>query len=629
MTHPRTGSPRGRSPRQRLAAWSAGVAAALVAALGLLVALPTDAYAAYGQIEGSGSTWSQVIVDQWIADVSASGMAVTYNGGGSSQGRKNFAANVTDFGITEIPYQGTDEYGNADTAGSREFSYLPIVAGGTAFTYHLEVGGQLVKDIRLSGETLAKIFTNVITSWADPAIKADNNGRVLPDTPIYPVVRSDGSGTTAQFTTWLDKAQPDLWRAYFGRAGLTSYYPKPSGSRMIAAAGSDQVMNTVAATSGNGTIAYVEYSYPINKGYPVVKVLNSAGYYVEPTQYAVAVALTRARINTDPTSQAYLTQILDDVYTNPDPRAYPLSSYSYMLLPTGKSDSRMTTNKRQTLVDFMFYSLCEGQGKAGAFGYSPLPLNLVQAGFEQVAKLGAADPGVDIANRDATRCNNPTFVAGDLSRNKLAEVAAQPAACDQQGQGPCLGEGQVVDTSGGAGAGGGAAAGGTASAGGATSGGGAAAAGGGAAAGADTTAIDPATGLPVGNAVDAATGSVTGAVATTVAARPVGSSVAFGALAGAELLAVALVPGLFAVRRRAVTARTAAGAAPGPSSRGAAGLMGAPLRATPSVNGTRTEPASAPPGRSPSDEGFGARPVEHPGAHPLGRPGAGMHGTGR
>ncbi len=108
-----------------------------------------------------------------------------------------------------------------------------------------------------------------------------------------------------------------------------------------------------------------------------------------------------------------------------------------MIIPTGANDTRMTTNKRQTLVDFLSYSLCEGQGKAGAYGYSPLPLNLVQAGFDQVAKLGAADPGVNIVGRDATTCDNPTFLAGDPSRNYLAEIAPQPASCDALGAGPC------------------------------------------------------------------------------------------------------------------------------------------------------------------------------------------------
>ena len=536
-------------------------AAAGVLALVALAIVPAPAFAAYGQIEGSGSTWSQVIVDQWIADVNANGMQVTYNGGGSSQGRKNFAANVTDFGITEIPYQGVDEYGNADTAGSRQFAYLPIVAGGTAFTYHLEVAGALVRDIRLSGDTIAKIFTNQITTWADPAIKADNNGRVLPDTAIIPVVRSDGSGTTAQFTTWLDKEYASIWRPFFGKAGLTSYYPKPSGSRTIGAAGSDQVMNTVASKAGNGTIAYVEYSYPVNKDYPVVKVLNAAGYYVEPTQYNVAVALTKAQINTDASSDKYLTQILDGVYANADPRAYPLSSYSYMLVPTGANDQRMTTNKRQTLVDFMFYSLCEGQGKAGAYGYSPLPLNLVQAGFEQVAKLGTADPAVDVANRDATKCNNPTFVAGDLSRNRLAEIAPSPAECDKSGAGPCLGAGQVLGgtTTGGTGTTAGSAVpGSTGTAGGpapgaAPDGTAVVAAGAGSADGAVT--IDPETGLPTGEAAAGGSSIASGTVTSDIP-RPVGGELAFAGLAAVELLAIVLVPGLLILRARRAGARS-------------------------------------------------------------------------
>ena len=125
-----------------------------------------------------------------------------------------------------------------------------------------------------------------------------------------------------------------------------------------------------------------------------MKVLNKAGYFVEPTQYNVAVALTKAQINQDKSSQR-----LPDADPRPastrstDPRAYPLSSYCYMIIPTGADDQRMTTAKRQTLADFMYYSLCEGQSKAGPYGYSPLPLNLVQAGFEQLAEARHGRPG--------------------------------------------------------------------------------------------------------------------------------------------------------------------------------------------------------------------------------------------
>jgi phosphate transport system substrate-binding protein len=521
----------------------------LTALIGLLAmavitgsARPAEAVA-YAQIEGSGSTWSQVIVQQWISDVDANGIKVTYNGTGSSQGRKDFAQNVTDFGISEIPYQGKDEYGAVDSAGDRQFAYMPIVAGGTAFTYQLKVAGKLVKNLRLSGDTIAKIFTGKITNWNDPAITKDNNGRVLPSLAIVPVRRSDGSGTTAQFTAWMNNQFPSIWQPFFGKSGLTSYYP--AFGKSIGASGSDQVMNTISASSGNGTIGYVEYSYPVNKKYPVVKVLNKAGYFVEPTQYNVAVALTKARINNDTKSQAYLTSILDGVYTATDPRAYPLSSYSYMLLPTGANDRRMTTAKRQSLTDFMFYSLCEGQGKAGPFGYSPLPLNLVQAGFDQLKKLASADPNVDVKDRDVTRCNNPTFTAGNLSKNHLAEIAPQPAACDKQGAGPCGTETGTAPTtpkaakqpSGDAAPGAGTAP----------------AAGEAPTVGAAPAAVDPETGLAAPTEAAAASGEASVAVPTELASARPNDARVFGTLAAIELIAIVLAPGVGAVyfRRRA------------------------------------------------------------------------------
>ncbi|MEN8672236.1 substrate-binding domain-containing protein, partial [Nocardioides sp.] len=194
----------------------AGVTALLLASSGAALAAPTAAdpavssRAAYATIEGTGSTWSQIIVDQWIADVDSNGIKVVYTGGGSTKGRKDFSQASVDFAISEIPYQGTDETGQADTSNGRAYSYLPIVAGGTAFTYQLKVGNELVRNLRLSGETLAKIFTGQITNWNDAQITEDNNGRAFPSKTIIPVVRSDGSGTTAQFTSWLDKAYPAI-----------------------------------------------------------------------------------------------------------------------------------------------------------------------------------------------------------------------------------------------------------------------------------------------------------------------------------------------------------------------------------------------------------------------------------
>ncbi len=522
----------------------------LLLSTSVVLGSPEAAHATvYAQIEGTGSTWSQLIVEQWISDVNANGMQVVYTGGGSSKGRRDFANDSTDFAISEIPYQGTDEQGNADTSNGRGYAYLPIVAGGTAFTYQLKVGGTMVRNLRLSGETLSKIFTNKITNWDDPAITKDNNGRRFPDLAITPVVRSDGSGTTAQLTTWMDKQYPSIWRPYYGHSGLTSYYPIKPGSRMVGQAGSDQVMNTVSSFAGNGDIGYVEYSYPVNKNYPVVKVLNKAGYYVEPTQFNTAVALTKAKINQDKSSNLYLTQILDGVYTNPDPRAYPISSYSYMIIPTDADDPRMTTAKRQTLADFLYYSLCSGQTKAGPYGYSPLPLNLVQAGFQQVAKLKQADPKVNLTNRNVTTCHNPTFVAGHLSENHLAQIAPQPAACDKQGAGPCGTDtgtnepstdgGQPSGTDSSNGPATGSSSGGPA---GSSPNGSANAPPPGSAHG-----VDPATGAVVAQA-DGGSTAVYANATTLVSDRPTQDR-AFGWLAALELLALVMVPGIYVVAR--------------------------------------------------------------------------------
>ena len=414
-------------------------------ALGMVLAASAaaDAAVSHQLINGSGSSWASNAVNQWIADVQPSGLQVVYTNSGSAQGRKDFGYRTADFAVSDIGFQGVDPVtGAVDNSQGRDFAYLPVVAGGTAFPYQVKVAGQLVRNIRLSGQTLAKIFTNQITNWNDPAITADNNGRVLPSLTIIPVVHSEGSGSTAQFTRYLDTEYPSIWRPFQGRAGLTEYYPRKG--QMIAQNGSDGVMNFVSSAAANGSIGYDEYSYALAKNFPVVKLLNRAGFFTLPTQYNVAVALTQAQINMDKASPDYLLQNLNSVYVYGDPRAYAMSSYSYMIIPTGKSppagtEAHMTTAKRQTLADFLYYSICQGQAEMGPIGYSPLPINLVEASFAQTNLLKTADPGVDLTARDVTTCHNPTFVAGQPTRNYLAEIAPQPPSCDKIGAGPCNG----------------------------------------------------------------------------------------------------------------------------------------------------------------------------------------------
>ncbi|MBC7761508.1 MAG: phosphate ABC transporter substrate-binding protein PstS [Candidatus Saccharibacteria bacterium] len=390
----------------------------------------------YYPVSGAGSTWSANALQQWIRNVFDNyRWKVTFDDSGSSAGRQLFGQGTVDFAVSEIPYalSGSD---STDPRPARQFAYMPIVAGGTSFMYNLVIGGKRVTNLRLSGDSVAKIFTGVITKWNDPAIAADNPKLALPGTPIVPVVRSDGSGTTAQFTSWMRSQYSSIWNVYCAKAGrsncgITSNYPTVAGSSFVAQSGSNGVAGYTAQTQSAGAITYVEYSYALNSSFPVAKILNSAGYYTEPTASNVAVALLSAVINEDPTSPDYLTSQLKAVYTSADPRTYPLSSYSYMIIPTALQNG-FTEDKGLTLADFASYFLCEGQQQAEVLGYSPLPINLAQAGLKQVLKI----PGGNPKNKDTSGCNNPTFSADGT--NKLAATAPQPQACDKRGADQCL-----------------------------------------------------------------------------------------------------------------------------------------------------------------------------------------------
>jgi phosphate transport system substrate-binding protein len=395
---------------------------------------PSAGAAGFVPVAGSGSTWSSNALDQWRRNVAnQEGLTVNYSPDGSTAGRNDFRTGQVDFAVSEIPYGLTDG-GVLDPNPSRAFGYLPLVAGGTAFMYNLHIGGKQVTNLRLSGDTITKIFTQVITDWSDPQIQADNPGLALPKLPIVPVVYSNSSGPSAQFTAWMASQYPAQWDAYCHRNGIslapcgsTSSYPLGPG--MVAKPQSQGVAGFVAQDAGEGAITYVEYSYARNAGFPVAKVLNKANYYVEPTAGNVAVALLQAQLRPD------LTADLSQVYVNSDPRTYPLSNYSYMIIPKDTTGN-FSTDKGRTLSEFAAYSLCDGQQQADTLGYTPLPINLVQAGVDQINQIPGSTHKLDRNN--LAGCHNPT-ISPD-GGNLVAKNAPQPQPCDLQGAPtPCPG----------------------------------------------------------------------------------------------------------------------------------------------------------------------------------------------
>ncbi len=388
-------------------------------------ALPAHADT-FEPITGSGSTWAQNAIDWWRKSVQDDySMSVNYYGLGNSAGRREFINQTVDFAVSELPFQANPEDGSPPESPSSGYTYAPIVAGGTSFLYNLRIDGHRVTDLRLSGEVITKIFTNVITKWNDPAIRADNPSLVLPDKAITPVVRADYSGSSTEFTRWMATEHPALWQAYSGRSTATSQYPVTGP--MKAQNGSLGVAGYVSQSYGEGAITYVENAYALNSGFPVAKVLNAAGYYVSPTADAVSIALLAARVDSAEQSPSYGTLDLDGVYTDGDPRAYPLSSVSYLIVPT-EPNNILTPRKGTTLGAFGAFALCAGQQRAASLGYAPLPINLVETSLNQLARV----PGAQRASLSG--CANPTFVAGDSSSDSvLTRTAPMPPETDRAG----------------------------------------------------------------------------------------------------------------------------------------------------------------------------------------------------
>lgn len=426
------------------------VAGSLLA--GSLLGVSAPAHAAV-TVDGAGSTWSSIAVTQWAADVARQGLSINFQANGSTAGRTFYYSSQVDFAVSEIPFQeayqdasGTVTTNEIQLASKRPYAYMPIVAGGTSFMYNLQINGQRFTNLHLSPDAVSKIFTGVIKQWNDPAIAADNPGVPLPAIAVKPVIRSDGSGTSAQFTAYMASEAPSVWQAFCQKVGLgggcrpTSLYPEFDGS--TAQQFSDGVAAYVAAPYNNGAITYVEYGYAKQRSFPVASILNAAGYYAQPTPQAVAIALQGATLNPD------RTQVLTGVYRNADPRAYPVSSYSYMIVPTSTA-SPFSAEKGDVLGKFILYFLCAGQQKAAQLGYSPLPKNLVLAAFEAERLIPGAPTPPAIES-----CANPT-ITGDFVTGAapLPPASAKKGATTAAGARP--GAGAVAGTTGVAGSTGG------------------------------------------------------------------------------------------------------------------------------------------------------------------------------
>jgi ABC-type phosphate transport system substrate-binding protein len=377
-------------------------------------------------------------------------VSISYTPNGSAAGRQAYIANTVDFAGSDIAFLtagDADPFSGVDIDHiSFAYSYIPDVAGGLSFLYNLQVDGHQIRNMRLSGLTLEKIFTGQITNWDNPAITQDY-GAQLPSIPITVVTRSDGAGESYFLTNWmldgLGSQGRSIWVSYCEHAGggslcatnPTELYPGPPDSKRLD--GAANVAAYINSPVNNGAIGYAEYAYAIPNNIPVVSVANAAGYYQQPTAANVAVSLNSAIINEDPNSVDFLMQDLTPVYTDKDPRTYPLSSYSYLIVPrtsrtigtsTYLPQPGFTAGKGATLSKYTGYILCQAQQSAQALGYSPLPKPMVVGGFTQYNYIPGHLPPPQGTNYN--NCDNPAYHDGV---DTILADAPYPNKCQKVG----------------------------------------------------------------------------------------------------------------------------------------------------------------------------------------------------
>jgi phosphate transport system substrate-binding protein len=319
---------------------------AVLAATGAALALTTGAGAksTAGSLTGAGSSFVAPLVSAWTPKVeSAFSLKVTYGPIGSGGGINAITNRTVDFGASDAPLT-PDQF-----AACKGCIQIPWALSATSIAYR---GDGIPDHIRLDGNAVAGIFLGKIKKWNDPALRKLNKGKVLPDLNITVIHRSDNSGTTYNLTEYLNSVSRQ-WKSDVGK-GVAVDWPSGVGAR-----GSSGVSAALSQT--NGGITYVDVAYSLKNHFKIAAVRNRAGVFQLPGLRAIKAAgatILRVAPNNGGIS-----------IVNPakrQPLAYPICTFTYVILPT-------KTSKSQELKQFVRWAVTKGQTSGPKLLFSPLP----------------------------------------------------------------------------------------------------------------------------------------------------------------------------------------------------------------------------------------------------------------
>jgi len=330
-----------------------------------IIGLAVTQGASAAEMTGAGATFPYPIYAKWAeAYKAATGTSLNYQSIGSGGGINQIEAKTVDFGASDMPLKPEDLAKNSLTQ-------FPAIMGGEVMLVNLP--GIAKGEMTLDGVTIANIYLGHITKWNDPAIAKLNPGLKLPSTDIAVVYRSDGSGTTFNFTDYLAKVSPE-WKDKVGENTSVQWPVAGLGGK-----GNEGVTALAARTVG--AIAYVEYAYALQNNLAYTKLLNKAGKALMPSAETFQAAAKNADWKNAPGFYLLLTD-------QPGDQSWPITASSFILLQ--KTQDKPANAK--AVLDFFSWSFKNGQKMAADLDYVAFPPAVVSQ-IEDSWKANVKDTG--------------------------------------------------------------------------------------------------------------------------------------------------------------------------------------------------------------------------------------------
>lgn len=335
-------------------------------------------------INGAGATFPFPLIDTWRVEYQSvnPSVSINYQSIGSGGGVRQFTERTVDFGASDAPLTEQEMQALASTP-----VHIPETIGSVVAAYNI---AGIDKGLKLTGPVLADIFAGKITRWDDPRIRELNPDLSLPAAEIIVVHRSDGSGTTFIWTSYLSQVSPE-WNQTVG-AGKSVQW-----SVGLGASGNEGVSNTILSTPN--AIGYVELTYALTTDMDYASLMNSAGNFVEPTLDSTQAAAQAAIImNGTSTANSTGTSAISlpggdqswahvSLLDAPGADSYPIASFSYLLLYKELSTNIDSMEKASALAEFVNWAIRDGQQFASPLHYVPLPDSIVQHNQQTLRSL--------------------------------------------------------------------------------------------------------------------------------------------------------------------------------------------------------------------------------------------------